>query len=52
MPLVPVKSMVYKCFLVYDNLANQQDWIDKMKAAMPKFHDEIDRLAMKYRKFH
>jgi hypothetical protein len=44
MPLIPVKSMVRKCYLSYSNPLNQQHWIDEMKQAMPQFVEEIDRL--------
>lgn len=47
MPEIPCESMVYKTFLQYNDLSMQQDWITRMKRAMPQFVDEIDRLASK-----
>jgi len=41
---VPVKSMVYKTFVGFNNQNLQQSWIAEMKTAMPDFCDEIDRL--------
>jgi recombination protein RecA len=47
MPLIPCEFMVYKTFLKYKNSKMQQDWITTMKKHMPRFVDEIDRLAKK-----
>lgn len=44
MPLLENESMVRKFAIRYKKRIDQERWISLMKKAMPKFHDEIDRL--------
>lgn len=50
MPLIPVKTFVYKAFLTYKDQRSQQSWIAEMKQLMnEQFHEEIDNLFEKTR---
>lgn len=44
MPLLETENMVSKFAIRYKKDTDQQRWISIMKEAMPKFHDEIDRI--------
>lgn len=44
MPLLETEDMVRKFALQYKNNKDQERWISIMKKAMPKFHNEINRL--------
>lgn len=44
MPLLDTENMVRKFALQYKDNKDQERWISIMKKAMPKFHNEINRL--------
>jgi hypothetical protein len=49
LPHIPVASMLPKVILTYKHSLFQQRWISEVKAALPQFEDQIDRLTQKMR---